>query len=96
MPEVLRQELGKSSWARERVAIGTATDAYQPCEGRYRLTRWCLEALLEHHTPVSIVTKSTLIFRDLDLLTELCSLEVWSSCRWCCTSRRSRSLDVMI
>src|ERR671912_2455098 len=71
MPEVLRQELGRRSWTRERVAIGTATDAYQPCEGRYRLTRRCLEALRDAHTPVSIVTKSTLILRDLDLLTEL-------------------------
>ena len=68
MPEVLRQELGKPSWTRERVAIGTATDAYQPCEGRYRLTRRCLEALRDADTPVSIVTKSTLILRDLDLL----------------------------
>ena len=71
MPEVLRQELGRRSWTWERVAIGTATDAYQPCEGRYRLTRRCLEALRDDHTPVSIVTKSTLILRDLDLLTEL-------------------------
>src|SRR5687767_9195744 len=71
MPEVLRKELGKPSWTRERVAIGTATDAYQPCEGRYRLTRKCLEALLDAETPVSIVTKSTLIRRDLDLLTRL-------------------------
>ena len=71
MPEVLRQELGKPSWTRERVAIGTATDAYQPCEGRYRLTRRCLEALRDADTPVSIVTKSTLILRDLDLLAEL-------------------------
>src|SRR4051794_39832062 len=71
MPEVLRQELRRRSWTRERVAIGTATDAYQPCEGRYRLTRHCLEALRDHDTPVSIVTKSTLILRDLDLLAEL-------------------------
>ena len=71
MPEVLRQELGKPSWTRERVAIGTATDAYQPCEGRYRLTRRCLEALRDADTPVSIVTKSTLILRDRDLLAEL-------------------------
>jgi DNA repair photolyase len=70
MPEVLRQELGRRSWTRERVAIGTATDAYQPCEGRYRLTRRCLEALRDHATPVSIVTKSTLILRDLELLAE--------------------------
>jgi DNA repair photolyase len=71
MPDVLRQELGRGSWTRERVAIGTATDAYQPCEGRYQLTRRCLEALRDAHTPVSIVTKSTLILRDRDLLTEL-------------------------
>jgi DNA repair photolyase len=71
MPEVLRQEVGKPSWTRERVAIGTATDAYQPCEGRYRLTRRCLEALRDHDTPVSIVTKSTLILRDRELLTAL-------------------------
>src|SRR5215212_10189406 len=74
MPEVLRQELRKPSWTRERVAIGTATDAYQPCEGRYRLTRRCLQTLLEHQTPVSIVTKSTLVLRDLDLLAELAAL----------------------
>jgi DNA repair photolyase len=71
MVEVLRQELSKPSWTRERVAIGTATDAYQPCEGRYRLTRRCLETLSDHDTPVSIVTKATLILRDLDLLTQL-------------------------
>ena len=71
MPEVLLQELRRRSWARERVAIGTATDAYQPCEGRYRLTRRCLEALRDAATPVSIVTKSTLILRDLELLAEL-------------------------
>ena len=71
MPEVLRQELGRQSWTRERVAIGTATDAYQPCEGRYRLTRRCLEALRDAHTPVSIVTKSTLILRDRELLAQL-------------------------
>jgi DNA repair photolyase len=71
MPEVLRQELSRRAWTRERVAIGTATDAYQPCEGRYRLTRRCLETLSDHDTPVSIVTKATLILRDLDLLAEL-------------------------
>jgi DNA repair photolyase len=71
MPEVLLQELRRRSWTRERVAIGTATDAYQPCEGRYRLTRRCLEVLRDAYTPVSIVTKSTLILRDLELLTQL-------------------------
>src|ERR671910_1386286 len=71
MPDVLRQELARRSWTRERVAIGTATDAYQPCEGRYQLTRRCLKALRDAHTPVSIVTKSTLVLRDLDLLKQL-------------------------
>jgi DNA repair photolyase len=71
MPEVLRRELGRRSWTQERVAIGTATDAYQPCEGRYQLTRRCLEALRDAETSVSIVTKSTLILRDMELLTEL-------------------------
>src|SRR5215207_1723088 len=71
MPEVLQLELGRRTWTRERVAIGTATDAYQPCEGRYRLTRRCLEALRDHDTPVSIVTKSTLILRDRELLAAL-------------------------
>src|ERR687898_1300018 len=71
MPNVLQQELGRRSWTRERVAIGTATDAFQPCEGRYRLTRRCLEALRDFATPVSIVTKSTLILRDRELLAEL-------------------------
>jgi DNA repair photolyase len=71
LPEVLRQEVGRRAWTRQRVAIGTATDAYQPCEGRYRLTRRCLEALRDFATPVSIVTKSTLVLRDLDVLTGL-------------------------
>ena len=71
MPEVLRRELARPGWTRERVAIGTATDAYQPCQGRYRLTRRCLDALRDSDTPISIVTKSTLILRDRDLLTEL-------------------------
>lgn len=70
LPEILRTELRRPSWTRERVAVGTATDAYQPCEGRYQLMRRCLETLRDADTPVSIVTKSTLIVRDLDLLTD--------------------------
>jgi DNA repair photolyase len=71
MPEVLRRELVKPSWSRDLVVIGTATDAYQPAEGRYRLTRRCLEVFRDAHTPISIVTKSTLILRDLNLLSAL-------------------------
>lgn len=66
--QVLRHELRRPSWKREEVALGTATDPYQPIEGRYRLTRACLEALADHSTPVGVVTKGTLIVRDLDVL----------------------------
>ena len=69
--EVLRAELARPSWRGERVAIGTATDAYQPCEGRYRITRRMLEALVAFRTPASIVTKSTLVLRDADVLADL-------------------------
>jgi DNA repair photolyase len=71
MPTVLRQELRKPSWHRERVAVGTATDPYQPAEGRYGITRGCLEALRDSLTPVSIVTKATLVLRDRDFLVDL-------------------------
>jgi DNA repair photolyase len=71
LPELLRRELARPAWTHERVAIGTATDAYQPAEGRYRLTRRSLQVLRDYATPLSIVTKSTLVLRDLDLLTEL-------------------------
>jgi len=68
--EVLRRELAKPTWEYETVAIGAATDPYQPAEGRYRLTRACLEALGEAHTPFSIITRGPLIVRDVDVLVE--------------------------
>ena len=68
--DVLRRELGRSSWARECVAIGAATDPYQPAEGRYRLTRACIEALGEARTPFSIITRGPMIVRDIDVLVE--------------------------
>ena len=71
LPEVLRKELAKPSWTGERVAVGTATDAYQPCEGRYRITRRALEAMRDYRNGISIVTKSTLVQRDADILEEL-------------------------
>jgi DNA repair photolyase len=70
-PEVLRRELDKPSWTREVVALGTATDPYQPIEGHYKLTRRTLEALIAGRTPVGIVTKGPMIVRDADLLAEL-------------------------
>src|SRR5689334_5345610 len=71
LPERLAAELGRRSWRRETVAIGTATDPYQPAEGSYRLTRAALGVFLRYRSPISIVTKGTLIVRDLDLLTAL-------------------------
>src|SRR5215203_3058915 len=69
--DVLRRELDKPSWTREQVALGTATDPYQPIEGHYKLTRRSLEALVASRTPVGIVTKGPMIVRDVDLLSEL-------------------------
>src|SRR2546423_409509 len=68
--EVLRRELARASWEHESVAIGAATDPYQPAEGRYRLTRGCLEALRDASTPFSIITRGPLIVRDADVLAE--------------------------
>lgn len=71
LPEVLRRELARPGWRGESVAIGTATDPYQPGEGRFRVTRGALEAMLDYRNPLSVVTKSTLVQRDLDLLAAL-------------------------
>jgi DNA repair photolyase len=68
--EVLRRELARASWQREPVAVGAATDPYQPAEGRYRLTRACVEAFAEAASPFSIITRGPLIVRDLDVLAE--------------------------
>jgi DNA repair photolyase len=68
--EVLRRELARASWAREPVAIGAATDPYQPAEGRYRLTRGCIEALGQAANPFSIITRGPMIVRDVDVLQE--------------------------
>jgi len=68
--EVLRRELRRRSWKRETVVIGGATDPYQPAEGRYRLTRGCIEALSAARTPISIITRGPLIVRDIDVLAQ--------------------------
>lgn len=67
---VLRRELARASWQREAVAIGAATDPYQPAEARYRLTRACIEAFTEAASPFSIITRGPLIVRDVDVLIE--------------------------
>jgi DNA repair photolyase len=58
------------------VGIGTVTDGYQAIEGRYRITRYCLDVLLRHDWPVSIQTKSSLVLRDVDLLTKFSHRDV--------------------
>ena len=68
--EVLRRELAKPTWEREPVALGTNTDPYQRAEGRYRLMPGIIEALAESGTPFSILTKGTLLRRDLPLIRE--------------------------
>lgn len=65
---VLRKELARKSWKREHVALGTNTDPYQRAEGRYRLMPGIIRALAESGTPFSILTKGTLLRRDLPLL----------------------------
>jgi DNA repair photolyase len=67
--EVLRKELRRRREG--SLAIGTATDPYQPIEGKYRLTRRCLEALIDYPMPTSIVTKGPLVVRDIDVLKKL-------------------------
>jgi DNA repair photolyase len=68
--EVLRRELARRSWKREQVAIGTATDPYQPAEGRFRLTRGAITALGDAATPFGVITRGPLIVRDLDVLAD--------------------------
>jgi DNA repair photolyase len=68
--EVLARELARPSWAKEVVTVGAATDPYQPAEGRYRLTRACLEVLGRAASPFGIITRGPLIVRDVDVLAE--------------------------
>src|SRR3981189_1431236 len=71
VPDLLRRELSGRSWKLETVAFGPATDPYQPIEGTYRLTRRCLEAFRDFKTPVGLITKGTMVIRDIDVLVEL-------------------------
>jgi len=69
--EVLRRELARPSWRRETVVVGAATDPYQPAEGRYRLTRACLQAFADFASPVGLITRGPMIVRDVGLLSAL-------------------------
>jgi DNA repair photolyase len=66
-PELLRGELARPAWKRELVALGTNTDPYQWCESRYRMMPEILAALEEAETPVSVLTKSPLVLRDIEI-----------------------------
>jgi DNA repair photolyase len=68
--DVLRRELHRPSWQRETVALGTNTDPYQRAEGRYALMPGIISALAESGTPISILTKGTLLRRDLPLIAD--------------------------
>jgi DNA repair photolyase len=69
--EALAREVARPGWTRELIAVGTATDPYQPIEGHYRLTRRSLEVLAAARTPVSIITKGPMVVRDIDALQDL-------------------------
>ncbi len=74
--KLLEKELRKPNYVPSIIAMGTNTDPYQPCEKEFGITREILKVLVKFRHPVSIVTKSSLILRDLDLLTELAELEL--------------------
>ena len=69
-PERLRKTLASARWAGEHIAMGTNVDCYQRAEGKYQLMRGIIAALRDYANPFSILTKGTLILRDLDLLTQ--------------------------
>ena len=68
VPQVLAAELARPGWKRELVAVGAATDPYQPAEGTYRLTRGCIQAFAAARNPFSIITRGPMIVRDIDVL----------------------------
>ncbi len=81
-PELLRQELMSPKWQPQVIFMSGVTDCYQPVEAKLKLTRRCLEVLVEFRNPVFIITKNRLVTRDIDLLTELARLqaaEAWLS-----------------
>ncbi len=86
LPTVLNQELSKISGkarteqTHQLVTIGTATDPYQPIEGRYQLTRQTLKTLLNHPTPIHLITKGPMVVRDKDVIVELSKYTEVSVC----------------
>ena len=70
-PDLLRKQFQKKSWTPQTIMLSGNTDAYQPAEKKYKITRKCLQVFLEHRHPVGIITKNALLLRDLDLLLPL-------------------------
>lgn len=70
-PSLLREELDSKNWTPQVVVMSGVTDCYQPAERHFRLTRACLEIFAQFRNPVSIITKSALVTRDIDILAEL-------------------------
>jgi len=70
-PEILDGEISRPTWQHEIISFGNVTDTYQSIERKYQLTRQCLKVLLKHQTPVTILTKSPLVLRDVDVLREI-------------------------
>ncbi len=70
-PELLRKSLNAPSWKPQTLVMSGVTDPYQPAEKKFKITRGCLEALLEFRNPVTIITKNHLVTRDIDILSEM-------------------------
>jgi len=79
-PELLAQTFRSARWQPQVISLSGNTDCYQPVERVLKLTRRCLEVFLLHRNPVSMITKSSLITRDIDLLQELAAMNLVSTC----------------
>ena len=77
-PALLRRFLSRPAWRPEAITFSGVTDCYQPAERHFRLTRGCLEVVLEFRQPISIITKNALVTRDLDLLAEMAAANLAS------------------
>lgn len=75
-PELLEETLNKKSWKVQPITLSGNTDCYQPCERDYRITRRLLEIMLKYRHPVGIITKNSLITRDVDILEELARMNL--------------------
>lgn len=79
-PELLRDELSSPKWKPQVLVMSGVTDCYQPVERKLKITRRCLETLLEFRNPVAIITKNFLVTRDIDMLAELAKQQCASVC----------------